>query len=142
MKAAAARALLVTLIPFAVVSAQDTPRDDTVPARGIVVDEAGAPVPAVNVSVHDYRHIKTSVRSAADGSFPIDVLRRTYDGSLLLAQDDSGDRLGTLVNADQRPGDERLARIVLRKAHKLDVTVTDAQGQLVTGARVDVIYRQ
>jgi hypothetical protein len=115
---------------------------ETVAVRGVVVDEAGAPVSGADVSVRYLSQTMAKVRSAADGSFTIDVPRRSFDGVLLLASDERGDRLGTLIHPDQGRGTNEPVKMVLRKAAKVEVRVTDAQGAFVTGARVAASYHQ
>jgi len=145
MKAAVVVAMVLSVvIPLANGSAlaQGNPQEDTVAVRGMVVDDSGAPVEGISVSVRHYPGTWAVARSAADGSFTLDVPRRSFDGVLLVASDESGDGLGTFVHPDHGRGDDEPIRVVVRKAHKLDVTVTDSQGELVTGARVAAIYRQ
>jgi len=139
------RSIVVALVFGAIISvtvAAVSSQDETVAARGVLVDESGAPVADAVVSVRHYPASKASVRSAADGSFTIAVPRRSFDGVLLVASDEPGERLGTLIHPDQGRGDDEPVKIVLRKAHKLDVTVADSKGELVTGARVATLYHQ
>ena len=132
MKARGTVTAFAALVAAAISGAQAA--DETVRLTGRCVDESGTPIADVVVSVRHQAEANNASRSAADGSFIIDVPRRSFDGVLLTASDEKGDRLAAVVHPDRGRGDEKQdLRIVLRKAHKLDVTVTDAQGELVTG---------
>jgi hypothetical protein len=140
MKAGNLALLFAVLIAAASVSGRA--QDESIRVRGTVIDESGAPAADISVSVRHLAETKSAARSAADGGFVLDVPRRSFDGVLLVASDEKRERLGTHVHPDQSGDDKQDIRIVLRKAHDLDVTVTDAHGDLVPGARVAAIYRQ
>src|SRR6266481_1907255 len=142
MKSPTAAFLAITVITVLQAAASAQRIEETVAVRGVVIDEAGAGVGDAVVSVRHHAETMARVRSSADGSFTIDVPVRSFDGVLLLAADEGSDRLGTLVHPDQGRGVDEPVRIVLHKAAKLEVTVTDAQGQFVIGTRVAATYHQ
>ena len=111
-------------------------------ARGIVVDEAGHPVPRAEVVASAYTGREARGVSDADGSFEVRVPPRSQlDGLSLLARSPGGDRLGVFrydynLTAAQA---EAPSRIVLKPARSVAVRVVDANKALVPGATVEVV---
>ena len=111
----------------------------TFPLHGTVVDEKGAPVPNVKVftsAVHEQDADPAALTDAA-GNFTLRLPSwQVY--ALLLAKEEAGGRIGVLqyVPGKARPP----ARIVLRTARAVAVTVVDAKERPISGAKVGVAF--
>src|SRR5262245_6857389 len=103
----------------------------TANVRGMVVDEAGSPVPNSRVAVHQPTGRKIEA-AAATGEFTINV-PRIGNELMLSAQNQTGELHGMSYF---RAMQSEPIRVTLRKAREIVVTVTDPSNRPITGARV------
>jgi RNA polymerase sigma factor (sigma-70 family) len=111
----------------------NTPSKHTILA-GLVVDEAGKGVAGAEVEVKDAREPARAV-SKSDGTFQLSVSDPTRFGFRLLARSPDGDRLGYLrVDGSEQKNWQSL-HLVLKAARRVEMTVADAEGRPLAGAR-------
>ena len=105
--------------------------------KGLVVDEAGKRVPGARVSSY-WKLTSRSVTSAADGTFVIANDEPRVANLAFLATADGGARQGIFRFQDltRLKGPRTLARIVLKPARTVTVSVVDARRTPVEGAVV------
>ncbi len=106
--------------------------------RGIVVDTSGQPVSGARVTTRVGSQPRV-VTAKADGTFAIWSDQTPARYASLRATADGGARQGTFRFYDRlgvRQGPRALARIVLKPAHEITVSVVDARGVAVEGAHV------
>ena len=106
--------------------------------RGIVVDTAGQPVGGARITSRAGSQRRV-VTAKPDGTFAIWSDRTPPRYASLVATAEGGARQGTFRFYDRlgvRQEPRTLARIVLKPAHEITVSVVDARGVAVEGARV------
>jgi hypothetical protein len=106
--------------------------------HGVVVDEAGAPVPHATVTFYA-PFFKKSVTTAADGRFSI--AGESVGGFLLIARNAAGDRQAfrPWKRADGDGSHLPPVRLVLTKPRDLDIRVTDQSARPLSGATVGAV---
>ncbi len=106
--------------------------------KGIVVDTAGQPVGGARIKSKTGSQPRV-VTAKPDGTFAVWSDQTPARYASLLATADGGARQGTFRFYDRlgvRQDPRTLARIVLKPAHEITVSVVDARGVAVEGAHV------
>ncbi|WP_435009078.1 sigma-70 family RNA polymerase sigma factor [Tundrisphaera lichenicola] len=115
---------------------------EAVEARGVVVDEAGRPVPGAEVVAQAYTERESRGVTDAEGAFRFPLVRaQRIDATSLLARSADGDRLGSfLYEYNLTPEQASVpARIVLKTARRFTARVEDARHSPISGATVEVV---
>ena len=109
--------------------------------RGVVVDEAGRPVEGAVVLLDAFRVTETRSTTGPDGSFVIANPSNRVEGRTLQARSKDKKQLGTFRYGYQlsRAEVEAPARIVLKPAREIVVSVTDENQAAVPGAVVEAV---
>ena len=132
--------------PRAVAAATKTTASDKkvnvrqIQVKGVVVDEAGRPVPGVEVRADAFGFRESRGVTAADGSFAISVRHLEVSGLSLLARTPDHTRSGVFqydFNLTKEAA-ERPARVVLKPSREITVHVADSNKAPVPRAAVEV----
>lgn len=112
------------------------------PVKGIVVDEAGAPVAGASVTISWNRLKENQATTDASGAFEIRN-RFSPTGQMIVAKTADGAKQGLLeVPHDAHEWkDDSVAKVVLRPAVSVIAKVIDAKGAPVAGAKAGVSVR-
>jgi RNA polymerase sigma factor (sigma-70 family) len=126
-------------------SASDQPGPDTGPRRarvhGVVVDEAGKPIPGIEVRVENYDDHQSRGVTDFDGNFDFAIRSPLLNGTCLMAGNADRSRLGiyqydfSLLEAETK----QPARVVLKPSRMIVVHVTDPAKTPVPGAAIEVV---
>src|SRR5262245_5989085 len=112
------------------------------PVKGIVVDEAGAPVAGASVTISWNRLKENQATTDASGAFEIQN-RFSPTGQMIVAKTADGAKQGLLeVPHDANEWkDDSVARVVLKPAVSVTAKVVDAKGTPVAGAKAGISAR-
>jgi protocatechuate 3,4-dioxygenase beta subunit len=109
--------------------------------KGVVVDADGKPVAGAAVRAK-FNTDSASATSGADGRFDLELPSKTKFRAANLHASHDGDALqawGRFAGSQEKDKPDPEVRLVLRRAREFPVTVSDAGGKPVGGARVRMI---
>lgn len=115
-------------------TAQPSPSDETVSVAGQVFDEQGRAVAGIEIEAFVHKQ-RPTVRSDATGSFVVQI-PKGHGGSLTLRARTNDATLQGFYQFDRIDESRPIAKLVLRPARTLEITVVDGQQRPVEGATV------